>query len=422
MEHPRVILQGGIVDIPYIVIDQLVPEQQRVWNTYFGDADRPRYIEEGIWRRTQEKDTAGQSGWATSDDARRRIIHYRYRYGLVPTTAAPAIGLTDLYLYHSTSAPADEIDAHHDALLDSLAAGGWREAPGGFLWTRRDLKCRITEHDVHPQDTAVGRTLPPGYQSLDVQIASVAYAPPPAVRQLPWNVLSTGIRRKDRPGTPTRIPDLSVLADLQPFQVEIGCGTSVEAGIPPLHRLHEIYRVTDRQGHEPREHRFTLAPMADTLLHEVLTEPEEKAAEFVEMFRACFLAEPTPAMRALKELKDAGHLVGPVITNNFDVLAARAGLDECFMRRYDQAVPDVEWVDGAKALLVVGLHADRRKVQARARERGMQVVYLDPEGFWHDGGFMPYPLEGPQDGDLVCRATAAEALPALVNVLKQQRG
>lgn len=36
--------------------------------------------------------------------------------------------------------------------------------------------------------------------------------------------------------------------------------------------------------------------------------------------------------------------------------------------------------------------------------------------------FMPYPLEGPQDGDLVCRATAAEALPALVNLLKQQAG
>lgn len=79
------------------------------------------------------------------------------------------------------------------------------------------------------------------------------------------------------------------------------------------------------------------------------------------MLRACFLAEPTPAMWALRELMDAGHLVGPVITNNFDVLAARAGLDECFMRRYDQAVPEVEWVDGGKALLVVGLHADRRR-------------------------------------------------------------
>ncbi|WP_053648341.1 MULTISPECIES: hypothetical protein [unclassified Streptomyces] len=408
------------MDIPYIVVDQLDPDQQQIWKTYFGDADRPRYVEEGIWRRTQEKATAGQSGWSDSGDAWRRIIHYRYRYGLVPTTAAPAIGLTDLYLYHSASAPAGEITAHHDALRSSLAVGGWKTASGGAFWTRRDLRCRITEHDVHPQDAAAGRALPGGYRTLDVRITSAAYAPPPSVRQLPWHVLSTGIRAKDRPGTATRIPNLSVLADLRPFQVEIGCGTSVEAGIPPLHRLHEIYRVTDRQGHEPREHRFTLSPTADTLLHEVLTEPEEKAAEFVEMFRACFLAEPTPALWALRELKDTGHLVGPVITHNFDVLAARAGLDECFMRRYDQAVPDVEWVEGAKALLVVGLHADRRRVQARDRERGMTVVYLDPEGFWHDGAFLPYPLEGPQDGDLVCRATAAEALPALVNLLKQQ--
>ncbi|MFF5334624.1 hypothetical protein [Streptomyces sp. NPDC013181] len=61
-------------------------------------------------------------------------------------------------------------------------------------------------------------------------------------------------------------------------------------------------------------------------------------------------------------------------------------------------------------------------MQARARERGMQVVHVAPEGFWHDGQFMPYPLEGPQDGDLACRATPAEALRALVNVSKQQRG
>ncbi|MEU0916761.1 hypothetical protein ABZ384_04940 [Streptomyces cyaneofuscatus] len=50
------------------------------------------------------------------------------------------------------------------------------------------------------------------------------------------------------------------------------------------------------------------------------------------------------------------------------------------------------------------------------------VVYLDPEGFWRDGQFMPYPLEGPLDGDLVCRATAAEGLLAPVNLLKRQPG
>ncbi|MFC5722259.1 hypothetical protein ACFP1Z_19015 [Streptomyces gamaensis] len=407
------------MDIPYIVVDQLTPQQLRTWKTYFGDADRPRYIEEGIWRRTQEKATAGPSGWSGESDARRRVIHYRYRYGLVPTAAAPAIGLRDLYLYQSVSAPAAEIADHEAVVQAAFATGGWKQQPGEAVWARRDLRCRITAYLVHPQDAAARRTLPVGYRSLDVRITSADYAPPPAVRQLPWDVLASGIRVKDQPGTPTLVPDLGGLADFLPFQVEIGCGTSVEAGIPPLHRLHEIYRVTDRQGDEPREHRFTLSPADDPLLPEIIEQPEEKAEQLVEMFKACFLAEPTPAIQALKELQDAGHLVGPVITHNFDVLAARAGLGECFMRRYDQAVPDVEWADGAKALLVVGLHADRRKVQARARKRGMQVVFLDPEGFRHDNRFLPYPLEGPQDSDLVCRKSAGEGLPELVNLLTE---
>lgn len=59
------------------------------------------------------------------------------------------------------------------------------------------------------------------------------------------------------------------------------------------------------------------------------------------MYRACFTASPTPALRALRQLADAGHLVGPVITNNFDALAARAGLAEHCVRRYDEIIPDV---------------------------------------------------------------------------------
>jgi hypothetical protein len=47
------------------------------------------------------------------------------------------------------------------------------------------------------------------------------------------------------------------------------------------------------------------------------------------MFRCCLRDEPTPALRALCELRDAGQVVGPVITNNFDVLlTARAGMEE----------------------------------------------------------------------------------------------
>ncbi|MFH8591223.1 hypothetical protein [Streptomyces rimosus] len=408
------------MELPFIVVDQLTPQQERDWHAFFGTrgADRPRDIEEGIWRRTQEQATAAQSGWQPGD-ARRRIVHYRYRYGLATTTGAPALALRQLYLYHHAAAPADEIGAHWETVRTALREGGWK--PEGGRWVRGDLRVTPTLHSApHPEDLRAGRTLPRGYACLDVQITSSGYVPPPASRRRPWEVLASGIRQKAAPGIFRRIPDLTPIADHLPFQAEVGCGTSWEAGIPALHRLHEIYRVTTREDDAPGVHGFVLRPQDDPLLAEFLTAPEEKAEECVEMYRACFQARPTPALTALKELHDAGYLTGPVITNNFDVLAARAGLRECFVRRYDQTVPDVEWGRGARALLVVGLHADRRQVAARARERGMQVIHCDPEGFWNAGVFHPYPLEGPQDGDLVCNTPAGEALPALARHLLEK--
>ncbi|MER7653010.1 MULTISPECIES: hypothetical protein [Streptomyces] len=50
-------------------------------------------------------------------------------------------------------------------------------------------------------------------------------------------------------------------------------------------------------------------------------------------------------------MNDAGYLTGHGINNNFDVLAAPAGLRERFVRRYNQTVPDVEWGRGTRALL-----------------------------------------------------------------------
>jgi hypothetical protein len=240
---------------------------------------------------------------------------------------------------------------------------------------------------------------------------------PPGTARLPWEVLASGIRVPARRGNPVITPTLGPLADYLPFQAELGCGPSVEAGIPPLHRLHEIYGV--RPGGRPGSgERFVLSPAEDPLVREILARTGRKFAELTEMYRAAVTAGTTPALRALRQLADEGHLVGPVITNNFDVLAARAGFAEHCVRRYDEIIPDVPLLPEARSLLVVGSHADRRAVQARARAVGKKVFYLDPEGFHTGGTFMPYPLESPQDGDWVCRQAAAEGLPALAAMLR----
>lgn len=399
--------------LPYPVLEHLSPSQVDRWNTFFaGEHDRPRYIEEGIWRRTQEPQNAGQSGWTGEDDQRRRVVHYRYRYSLDYTHPTPRLVLEDFYLFHSMTAPAQELAPHADMVADGLAKN-W-DSVGRNEWRRGDLRAHVEHHAVHPQDIRARRRLPDTYRSVDICFTSEGLDLPRAVRNLPWDVLAGGMRVKEQRGTPEYVSDLSMLLDYLPFQVEVGCGTSIEAGIPPLHRLHEVYRVTNREDNAlGQDYQFTLSQGADPLVAEMLYKPEAKFPDFTEMFAACFTAEPTEAHYALKAMHDAGHMVGPVITNNFDTLSARAGLEECFVRRYDQKIPPVPILPEAKALLVVGNHADRRAVQLRAREAGKRIFFVDPEGLMERNEWVDYPVEGAREGDILCRS---EAIPALTDL------
>ncbi|WP_030872629.1 hypothetical protein [Streptomyces sp. NRRL F-2747] len=405
---------------PVTVIDQLDEAQLRKWHDFYGvNADRPRYEEEGIWRRTQQPETAANSGWSGESDARRRIVHYWHRYGLVDTTAAPALAMQEMYLYHSVAAPSSEINEAWEQNHAMLAEGGWKEmGPGRF--ELGDLHVHMIRVTEHPEDERAGRRLPAGYEVIDTTFTSVNTFPPRSVRRRPWEVLTHGVRVKDTPGEPTYADTLEQLKDFLPFQVEVGCGVSYEAGIPPLHRLHEIYHVNEIADEQlGKGFTFVLAPGRDPLLAQVFLDTEDKVCELSDMYRACFNAEVTPALHALKRMEQAGKLVGPFITNNFDALGARAGFKEEFMRRYDQRIPPVTFHPDAKALVVIGLHADRRHVAKRARERGLKVFIVDPEGFPRpDGSWFAYPLEGPQSGDTVVRKTAADAIGELEQLLE----
>ncbi|MFE5688038.1 hypothetical protein [Streptomyces sp. NPDC056512] len=405
--------------LPYPVIEQLDDAQVAAWNTHFAGVghERPRAIEEGIWRRTQDPANAQQSGWSEDEQGRRRVVHYRYRYDLDYTFPVPRLVLADLYLYTSVLAPKAEIDEYRDNVRSWLSEGGWRQVDD-TTWAKGDLRVTVTPFDSHPQDERASRATPAGFCSLDIVFVSEDFEVTRNVRQMPWNVLAGGIRVKDQRGNPVYADDLNELKNFLPFQVEIGCGTSVEAGVPPLHFLHRVYRVTERTDNVMKQtHPFVLSPHKDTLVRELLLDATTKAEELVTMFRESFLAEPTAVHHALKALHDAGHFVGPVLQHNFDLLAARAGLEECFVRRYDQKIPPVPFHPEAKALLVIGLHADRRSVEKRARERGMQVFFVDTEGLEEFGEYMPYPLEGPQDGDVIVKAEAIRTLVALCHQL-----
>lgn len=250
---------------------------------------------------------------------------------------------------------------------------------------------------------------PDDYENLDVVVKTASFEPPAGWAERPWRVFyDVGLRRTLSRQTPTFI-EPERLPEFFPAQVELGCGPSIEAGIPHLSTLHRIYGVSRA------DYGFVFRAADDGLLT-LFRDPEAKYREMTDIHRACLVAPSTRFYDTLAQLHREGALVGPVITNNFDSQCAVLGLPEVSLRRYDWSgyYPAIEYDPRARSLLVVGVHADRRLVQLRARERGLPVVFVDPEAYVSpDGSRIPYPVEAPQHGDFFVRATAEEAFSRL---------
>lgn len=149
---------------PYPVIDQLDDAQVATWEKHFAGAghERPRAIEEGIRRRTQDPANALQSGWTDTGYGRPGVVHYRYRYDLDYTFPVPRLVLADLYLYTSVLGPRAEIGEYRDNVRSWLSEGGWRPIDD-TMFSKGDLHVTVTPYDdSHPQDERASRATPAG--------------------------------------------------------------------------------------------------------------------------------------------------------------------------------------------------------------------------------------------------------------------
>jgi hypothetical protein len=123
-------------------------------------------------------------------------------------------------------------------------------------------------------------------------------------------------------------------------------------------------------------------------------------------------------------LREKGLAIEPLINNNFDGLAKLVGYKEMYIRRYETTnwIPDIHFSPEAKALLVVGSHADRRLVRVHARQAGLKVIYVDPEGYIDkEGNFTSYPLEALDASDILIRMAANDFGSRFLEILKEYR-
>lgn len=387
---------------PYKIC-KLTNNEVNIFNKYFATKDE--FVFEGIWFRSQEEVNKNVSGYIDNTTRNRRTIHYNHVFYVKDNY----LMVKSSYIYLSIRLNNNEYDKYLNDIINTLENNNYIK--NNNIYIKDNLNIMINKYDKHPYDEIIDN-----YKTVDIIVKSDNLNNTDKLFNQVWNLQVKGIRERDTRGNPKYINDFNELKEYFPMAVELGCGPSIEAGVMPLYKLHEIYKV---QRHNDGKFYFGTS---DTLIKQIIEKDNVKFDEFYEIIAECIKAKPTNFHYNLKKMYDKKLFTMNLFNNNFDRLCKRIGINENVLRVYniENYFPKVIFDKDIKALLCIGTHADRRFIQRQARNQGLKIIYVDPEGFNTDNEFFKYEIEGAKDEDYILKMTASEFSQVLENILNEE--
>lgn len=387
---------------PYKIC-KLTNNEVNIFNKYFATKDE--FVFEGIWFRSQEEVNKNVSGYIDNTTRNRRTIHYNHVFYVKDNY----LMVKSSYIYLSIRLNNNEYDKYLNDIINTLENNNYIK--NNNIYIKDNLNIMINKYDKHPYDEIIDN-----YKTVDIIVKSDNLNNTDKLFNQVWNLQVKGIRERDTRGNPKYINDFNELKEYFPMAVELGCGPSIEAGVMPLYKLHEIYKV---QRHSDGKFYFGTS---DTLIKQIIEKDNVKFDEFYEIIAECIKAKPTNFHYNLKKMYDKKLFTMNLFNNNFDRLCKRIGINENVLRVYniENYFPKVIFDKDIKALLCIGTHADRRFIQKQARNQGLKIIYVDPEGFNTDNEFFKYEIEGAKDEDYILKMTASEFSQVLENILNEE--
>lgn len=373
-------------------------EEKNIFDKYFAE-DNGEFYFEGMWFRSQRIENAESSGYKDESTKRRRYLHFYNTY----VNVNDYLTLKHFYLYVSNTLPKDECNEYLNRIIKALIAKNFEQTDKN-IWEKQGLQIIINNYSDHPMNKKCGASFPKNYTSVDVVAVSKGYNYLPHYTRM-WEHSTKLFRLPGVRENPTYINNVNELEKYLPAQVEFGCGPSIETGIDPLYVMHETYRV---QNHETKKFYFA---SDDDVIEKLVLNPKERLLFFSQTPKKCIQAEHSAGYNIFNDLYKKGIFVGTVFNNNFDRLIKRFDIDDKILRTYrkDLYIQKLDFDKKAKSLICFGVHADRREVEKQARERGLKVIFVDPEGFYNTD-FEPYPIEAPKTQDIVLQMTFDKAM------------
>lgn len=393
-----------------IKLAKLTNEEKDIFFNNFAN-ENGTFDFEGVWFRNQRKENARQSGWTGEGDERRRYIQFYDTYKVIQENNEHFLSVSQSYIYVSSTYPKEETDKYYNKIVSALKENGFKELEENNF-NKQDLFVKLIKYNNHPKNQEHNIAFPENYTSVDIVITSPNYEYQNIYNRM-WKLSTKMFRLPGKRGNPTYINSVKDILPYLPAQIEMGCGPSIEVGIPPLYMMHETYKV---QNHDTAKFYFG---DEDNLVLNIIKNPQKMYEKFSYVPTVCLQAKPTPAYDIFGEMFKRSHFSGTVLNNNFDRLVKRYGIDEMILRIYnkDTYLPEFNFSENVKSLICIGTHADRRQVQKQAREKGLKIIFIDPEGFYNENGFEPYPIEAPQTGDLILKTTFEQAMQEFKNLL-----
>ncbi len=387
---------------PYKIC-KLTNNEVNIFNKYF--ATKGEFVFEGIWFRSQEEVNKNVSGYIDNTTRNRRTIHYNHVFYVKDNY----LMVKSSYIYLSIRLNNNEYDKYLNDIINTLENNNYIK--NNNIYIKDNLNIMINKYDKHPYDEIIDN-----YKTVDIIVKSDSLNNTDKLFNQVWNLQVKGIRERDTRGNPKYINDFNELKEYFPMAVELGCGPSIEAGVMPLYKLHEIYKV---QRHSDGKFYFGTS---DTLIKQIIEKDNVKFDEFYEIIAECIKAKPTNFHYNLKKMYDKKLFTMNLFNNNFDRLCKRIGINENILRVYkiENYFPKVIFDKDVKALLCIGTHADRRLIQRQARNQGLKIIYVDPEGFNTDNEFFKYEIEGAKDEDYILKMTASEFSQVLENIINEE--
>lgn len=387
---------------PYKIC-KLTNNEVNIFNKYF--ATKGEFVFEGVWFRSQNEVNKNVSGYINNTTRNRRTIHYNHVFYVKDNY----LMVKSSYIYLSIRLNNNEYDKYLNDIINTLENNNYIK--NNNIYIKDNLNIIINKYDKHPYDEIIDN-----YKTVDIIVKSDNLNNTDKLFNQVWNLQVKGIRERDTRGNPKYINDFNELKEYFPMAVELGCGPSIEAGVMPLYKLHEIYKV---QRHSDGKFYFGTS---DTLIKQIIEKDNVKFDEFYEIIAECIKAKPTNFHYNLKKMYDKKLFTMNLFNNNFDRLCKRIDINENILRVYniENYFPKVTFDKDIKALLCIGTHADRRFIQRQARNQGLKIIYVDPEGFNTDNEFFKYEIEGAKDEDYILKMTASEFSQVLENILNEE--